>query len=94
MTIKLYSFWRSSCSYRVRICLSLKNIDYETIPVDILKTKGEQYEQDYVKVNPIAQVPTLVDGDFSLTQSMAIMEYLDERYPDCGEELFPGNFYY
>ena len=93
MAIKLYSFCTSSCSYRVRICLSAKNINYEIIPVNLLRKFGEQYEEDYMKVNPIAQVPTLVDGNFALTQSMAIMEYLDEKYPDSGEKLFPGNLF-
>ena len=87
MSVKLYSYWRSSCSWRVRICLALKNIDYECIPVHLVKEGGEQHKDNYKKLNPMEQVPTFVKGDFMLTQSMAIMEYLEETYP--GRSLLP-----
>ena len=79
--IKLYSYWRSSAAYRVRIALNLKNREYETIPVNMLKDGGEQHSDEYRTINAQGLVPALVDGDVSLSQSLAIMEYLDERYP-------------
>lgn len=82
MPIKLYSFWRSSAAYRVRIALSLKNIEYELIPVDLIHGGGEQNSPEYFDINPQGLVPTLVDGDNKFHQSMAIIEYLDDRYPD------------
>ncbi len=79
--IKLYSYWRSSAAYRVRIALNLKGLEYETVAVHMLKDGGEQHKDEYKAINPQGLVPTLVDGDVSLSQSLAIMEYLDERYP-------------
>jgi maleylacetoacetate isomerase len=78
----LYSYWRSSASYRVRIALELKGLCYEYAPVDFLANGGLQYGADYRCVNPQARVPTLVCEKEVLTQSMAIMEWLEERYPD------------
>lgn len=85
MKLVLHSYWRSSASHRVRIGLGLKQLPYDYVPVNILK--GEQLADDYRARNPIGQVPTLEvtedDGEkFSLTQSLAILEYLDERWPD------------
>lgn len=81
MSIKLYSYYRSSCAYRVRIALNLKGIAYETIPVHLVKNGGEQHKPEYAKLNPQELVPTMVDGDTILTQSLAIMEYLEEKHP-------------
>lgn len=79
--MKLYSYWRSSASYRVRIALALKGIAYEYVPVHLVKNGGVQYSEDYRRLNPEARVPLLVDGDFKLTQSMAILSYLETRFP-------------
>lgn len=70
----LYSEWMSSCSYRVRIALNLKGIDYEYRAV----TRGDP---DYGKINPIKYVPALVDGDFTISDSLAIILYLEDKYP-------------
>ncbi|TJY64711.1 maleylacetoacetate isomerase [Sinimarinibacterium sp. CAU 1509] len=79
--LKLYSYWRSSCSYRVRIALNLKGLGYELIPIHLAKDGGEQHGAAYRALNPQARVPLLVDGDFVLNQSQAIIEYLEVRYP-------------
>lgn len=79
--MKLYSFFNSSTSYRVRIALTLKGLEYETLPVNI--RVGEHRAADYVaNVNPSASVPALIDGDFRLGQSLAIIDYLDLKYPE------------
>lgn len=79
MPIKLYSYWRSSSAYRVRIALNLKGLDYETLEVSL--ADGEQRAESYLNVNPQGLVPFLVDGDIALGQSLAILDYLEERYP-------------
>ncbi len=79
--LKLYSYWRSSASYRVRIALALKNLGYEYVPVNILKDGGEQYGETYRKLNPQSRVPYLVDGEFGIGQSLAILEYLESKFP-------------
>lgn len=80
-SIKLYSYWRSSAAYRVRIALNLKQLDHEIIPVHLVNEGGEQHREDYRALNPQASVPTLLDGSRVYRQSMAIIEYLDEAYP-------------
>lgn len=78
--MKLYSYWRSSTSYRVRIALHLKDIPFETIPVNLIA--GEQAQPEYLAINPVAGVPSLIlESGETLTQSMAILDYLDAAYP-------------
>ncbi|WP_425407986.1 maleylacetoacetate isomerase [Hyphococcus sp.] len=79
--MKLFGYWRSSASYRVRIALALKNIDYEYEPVNLLA--GEQKSDAHLARNPLALVPALkTDEGAVLTQSLAILEYLEETRPD------------
>jgi maleylpyruvate isomerase len=80
--VKLYSYFRSSAAFRVRIVLNLKGATVEYVPVHLLKAGGEQLSESYRRVNPAALVPTLEDDGHVLTQSLAIIEYLDERYPE------------
>ncbi|MDF3036082.1 MAG: maiA [Paucimonas sp.] len=91
--MKLYSYFRSSAVYRVRIALNLKALPYETVPVHLLKDGGEQLSEAYREINPQALVPALVDesnaGTEALTQSLAIIEYLEEVYPQPA--LLPGD---
>lgn len=79
--IKLFSYFRSSSAYRIRIALNVKLIPYDLIPVHLLKNGGEQYSEKYKKINPSAQVPALMDDDRVIAQSMAILEYLEEEFP-------------
>ena len=80
--MKLYSYYRSSAAYRVRIALNLKGIAYDTIPVHLIKDGGHNKRPEFRAVNPQMRVPVLVTpaGD-TLTQSLAIIEYLDETHP-------------
>jgi len=78
--MKLYGYWRSSAAYRVRIALNLKEIEFESISVHLVKNGGEQHAEEYVELNPTHLVPTLVDGDIKLNQSLAIIDYLDAKY--------------
>jgi maleylpyruvate isomerase len=79
--MKLYTFFRSSASYRVRIALNLKGLSYEQVPIHLRRGGGEQFSATYKAINPQALVPALEDSGRILTQSLAIMEYLDELYP-------------
>ncbi len=79
--LTLYSYWRSSAAYRVRIGLNLKGLAYETRPVHLVRDGGEQHADDYRALNPQELVPMLVDGERRITQSLAILEYLDETFP-------------
>lgn len=81
-TYQLYSYFRSSCSYRVRIALNLKQLDFETLPIHLVRDGGEQNKADYRKHNPMGQVPCLLVGDVGLSQSMAILEYLEQVHPE------------
>lgn len=78
----LYNYFRSSTSYRIRIVMNLKQISYDYKPVHLVKDGGEQYKADYRKLNPASGVPTLKHGDVVISQTMAILEYLDQILPD------------
>ena len=82
MSLKLYGYWRSSATYRVRIALNLKGLDYEYSPVHLVQDGGHQHKEGYDRLNPAHLVPTFVDDDedIILNQSLSIIEYLDERY--------------
>jgi maleylacetoacetate isomerase len=78
----LHSYFRSSASFRVRIALNLKGIDYDQSPVHLIRDGGEQLQPSYRAINPDGLVPSLTCDDGSvLTQSLAIVEYLEERFP-------------
>lgn len=87
MAIRLYSYWRSSAAYRVRIALNLKELDHEIVPVSLAPGVSEHRSDAYRAKNPQMLVPFLEDGDIAMGQSMAILEYLEERYPAV--ELLP-----
>ncbi|XP_050227361.1 glutathione S-transferase zeta class-like [Mercurialis annua] len=78
--LKLYSYWRSSCSYRVRIALNLKGISYDYVPVNLVQ--GQQFTPEFLQLNPIGYVPVLVDGDIVISDSFAILLYLEDKYPE------------
>lgn len=78
--LTLYSYWRSSAAYRVRIALNLKGLSYRTIPVHLINNGGEQLSDAYRAINPQGLVPVLLHQNHVLTQSMAICEYLDECF--------------
>lgn len=80
--MRLHSYFRSSASWRVRIALHLKGIEYETLPVHLLRDGGGQHSADYRARNPQGLVPLLEDGDERVSQSLAIIEYLDETHPE------------
>lgn len=88
--LRLYGYWRSSAAYRVRIALNLKTLRYEQLPVHLLRDGGQQHREDFKALNPQALVPVLMDGERIFRQSMAIIEYLDEAYPDVGRPLMPS----
>ena len=81
--MKLYSYFRSSAAYRVRIALNLKGLPYEMVPIHLTKDGGQQRKAEFAAVNPQMRVPALaLSGGEVLTQSLAIIEYLDEINPD------------
>jgi maleylpyruvate isomerase len=79
MNMKLYGFWRSIASFRVRVALKLKELPFEEIPIDILS--GEQFKPDYDAVNAERVVPTLVHDGYRVFQSLAIIEYIEDVRP-------------
>ncbi len=86
--ITLYDYFRSGAAYRTRIALNLKELEYDQIPIHLTKDGGDQFKADYAELNPQNLVPTLIDGDLKITQSMAIMEYIEETY--SGPSILPG----
>jgi maleylacetoacetate isomerase len=80
--MKLYTFFRSSAAYRTRIALNLKGVDHEAVEVDLRAPANDQQKPDYRSINPQALVPALAVEDTTIAQSLAIIEYLDEAYPD------------
>lgn len=81
--IKLYDYFRSSAAFRVRIALNLKNLPFEKIPIHLVNNGGEQHSDQYRAINPQELVPALQINDQQIiTQSLAIIEYLEEKYPE------------
>ena len=89
MAIKLYTYWRSSAAYRVRIALNLKGIDYEAVPVSLKPGDDEHRKDEYRAINPQMLVPFFDDGKVGIGQSMAILEYLEETF--TGTPLLPAS---
>jgi len=87
--MKLYGYWRSTAAYRVRIALHLKDIPFESVSIHLVKGGGEQHSSKYSELNPNHLVPTLVDGDFSLNQSLAIIDYLEQT--NAKHALYPND---
>lgn len=87
--MKLFTYFRSSAAYRVRIALNLKGLAYEAVPIHLLKNGGEQRQAEYRAINPAGLVPALQDNGATLTQSLAIIEYLDETHPQVA--LMPSD---
>ena len=81
MALRLYTYWRSSAAYRVRIVLALKGLAYESVPLHLLHDGGEQRRAGYLVTNPQGLVPALEHDDCVVTQSLAICEYLEEVWP-------------
>nr|WP_269143625.1 maleylacetoacetate isomerase [Massilia phyllostachyos] len=77
----MFTYFRSSAAYRVRIALNLKGLGYDAVPVHLLRDGGQHLASDYRRINPSGLVPTFQDDAITLTQSMAILEYLEEAYP-------------
>jgi maleylacetoacetate isomerase/maleylpyruvate isomerase len=89
MPLTLYTYWRSSAAYRVRIALNVKGLPYESVPKHLLRDGGEQKKPDYLALNPQGLVPALADDGFVIPQSLAICEYLEEIHPE--PRLLPGS---
>lgn len=85
----LYSYWRSSSAYRVRIALNLKGIDYRQKQIHLVREGGEQHKAEYREINPLGLVPALVHDGHTLVQSMAICEYLEQVF--SGQPLLPAD---
>ena len=89
MALTLYTYWRSSAAYRVRIALNLKSLSYAQVPKHLVRDGGEQRKADYLAINPQGFVPALADDGFVVPQSLAICEYLEEIHPE--PRLLPGS---
>lgn len=88
--MRLYTYFRSSAAYRVRIALGLKQLEYEPVPVHLVRDGGQHHLDTYKALNPAGLIPALQDEQAVLTQSLAIIEYLDEKYPET-LSLLPGD---
>jgi maleylacetoacetate isomerase len=88
MPVKLYTYWRSSAAFRVRIALNLKGLAFDSVPKHLVRGGGEQRASDYLALNPQGLVPALDDDGRLVTQSLAICEYLEETHPE--PRLLPG----
>ncbi|MDX1343089.1 maleylacetoacetate isomerase [Reinekea sp. G2M2-21] len=86
--MQLFTYFRSSAAFRVRIALNLKELQYESKFINIKPGEDEQFSPAYLALNPQGRIPFIVDGDVKLGQSTAILEYLDEQYPH--PKLLPG----
>jgi maleylacetoacetate isomerase len=86
--MKLYNYFRSSASYRVRIALHWKALKFEYIPVHLTKDGGQQNKPEFRAINPLGHVPALVHDGFLVAESMAIIQYLDDQFPE--KKLFPA----
>ena len=87
--LKLFTYFRSSAAYRVRLALQLKGLPYEAALVHLVRNGGEHLQASYRAVNPGARLPCLQDGGTTISQSLAILEYLEEAYP--GKPLLPAD---
>lgn len=88
--MRLYTYFRSSAAYRVRIALGLKQLEWEPVPIHLVLDGGQQHSAKYTAINPAGLVPALEDDGAILTQSLAIIEYLEEKYPES-PSLLPGD---
>jgi len=86
-TLELFTYWRSSAAYRVRIGLNLKGLAYTLTPVHLVRDGGQQHAAGYAALNPQHLLPTLRHGERTLTQSLAILEYLEEAFPGTSSLL-------
>jgi len=89
MALTLYTYWRSSAAFRVRIALNVKGLPYESVPKHLLRDGGEQRKADYLALNPQGLVPGLGHDGAFISQSLAICEYLEEIHPQ--PPLLPGS---
>ena len=89
MSFRLYTYWRSSAAFRVRIALNLKGLEYESVPKHLMRDGGEQRKADYLALNPQGLVPGLEHDGAFVSQSLAICEYLEEIRPE--PPLLPGS---
>lgn len=87
--MRLYTYFRSSAAYRVRIALGLKGLEWEAVPIHLVQDGGQQHSEAYKAVNPAGLVPAFEDKGAVLTQSLAIIEYLEETHPEV--PLLPGD---
>ena len=81
MSLQLFGYWRSSATWRVRLALELKGLDYSIQPIHLLEDGGQQFSTDYRAISPESLVPSLRHDDFALSQSLAICEYLEAVWP-------------